>query len=452
MGLSYIDNTAAAQALLRSASAGYYDYFVIRGLVDLGVKAKQSLVSAMRSDNAFVRSQAMLALAFLSDPEVEQLAENTLKTEADPIVRLHCQFALYQAGRSEMFDELLKAAESDESQTALRAAYVLWYVEEPVPEPVLLRLLSHSDSRISRRGADICAKKPIASDAVIEALVRMLGDKNRLVRSAAKDALAAIDRKALPALTQAVQGSDRDVRESAAQALVKMGGNEAVRLIMGLLDDPGAALRAFAAQSLGGLAAELGPGELADEVTKRLEKMLETESSTVVLRGCISSLGKLRRADSAKRIVHLMQAHPEVGKEAAIALAEMRDAPKVERAITARFAELDSEYVGFSPAHSDNDYQQLFFISYPAAVLGSEKAKKRLKNVLMQGDFKDRIAAAEFLGRLREPEFLDALMEVAEYQSQGLAPFDFYLRRAAQRSAIEILLQESGREASAEAR
>ncbi|MBN2209169.1 MAG: HEAT repeat domain-containing protein [Candidatus Coatesbacteria bacterium] len=443
MGLSYIDNTVAAQALLGAASAGYYDYFVIRGLVDLGVKAKQPLVSAMRSDNAFVRSQAMLALAFLSDPEVEQLAEDTLKVEADPIVRLHCQFALYQTGRGEMFDELLKAAKSDESQTALRAAYVLWYVREPVPESVLLELLSNSDSRISRRGADICAKKPIASDPVIDALVGMLGDRNRLVRSAAKDALAAIDRKALPALTQAVQGSDREVQESAAQALVKMGGNEAVRLIVGLLDGPGAALRAFAAQSLGGLARELGPGELADEVTKRLEKMLETESSTLVLRGCISSLGKLHHADSAKRIVHLMQNHPEVGKEAAIALAEMRDAPKVERVIAARFAELDGEYVGFSPAHSDKDYQQLFFISYPAAVSGNEKAKKRLKNVLMQGDFKDRIVAAEFLGRLREPEFLDSLMKVAEYQSKGLEPFDFYLRRAAQRAAIEILLARS---------
>ncbi len=440
MGLSYIDNTVAAQALLRSASAGYYDYFVIRGLADLGVKAKQSVVSALKSEDTFVRSQAMLALAFLSDPAVEQLAENMLKTEADPIVRLHCQFALYQTGRNQMFDELLKAAKSDEDQTALRAAYVLWYVRESVPEPVLLGLLSHSDSRIKRRAADICAKKPIASDAVIDALVGMLGDRNRLVRSSAKDALAAIDRKALPALTEAILGTDRNVRESAAQSLVKMGGDEAVRLIMGVLDDASAALRAYAAQSLGSLADELGPCELADDVAERLHKMLETESSTVVLRGCMLSLGKLRHADSAKRIVHLMQRHPEVGKEGAIALAEMSDAAKAERTIMSRFRGLDSEYVGFSPAHSDKDYQQLFFISYPAAVLGNEKAKKRLKNVLMQGDFKDRIVAAEFLGRLGETEFLDALMKVAEYQSKGLEPFDFYLRRAAQRAAIEILL------------
>lgn len=442
MGLSYIDNTVAAQALLRSASAGYYDYFVIRGLVDLGVKAKQSLISALKSEDTFVRSQAMLALAFLSDPEIEQLAENMLKTEADPIVRLHCQFALYQAGRNEMFDELLKAANSDKDQTALRSAYVLWYVQEAVPEPVLLKLFSHSESRIRRRAADIVAKRPIASDAIIDALVGMLGDRNRLVRSSAKDALAAIDRKALPALTEAIRGTDRKARESAAQALVKMGGEEAVRMMMHLLDDPSAALRAYAAQSLGSLANELGPGEQADAAAERLHKMLDTESSTVVLRGCMLSLGELNHADSAKKIVHLMQKYPTVGKEGAIALAEMSGVPKAERTIMSRFRRLDSEYIGFSPVHSDKDYQQLFFISYPAAVLGNQKARKRLNNVLMQGDFKDRIVAAEFMSRLSEPESLDALMQVAEYESKGLEPFDFYLRRAAQRAAIEILLQQ----------
>ena len=116
-----------------------------------------------------------------------------------------------------------------------------------------------------------------------------------------------------------------------------------------------------------------------------------------------------------------------------------------------RFRGLDSEYIGYSPVHSDEDYQQLFFISYPAAALGNQKAKKRIKNVLMQGDFKDRIVAAEFLGRLGEPEFLDNLMKVAEYQSKGLEPFDFYLRRAAQRAAIEILLQQGRGNAGEEA-
>ena len=55
---------------------------------------------------------------------------------------------------------------------------------------------------------------------------------------------------------------------------MKMGGRKPVRLILGLLDDPSAALRAYAAQSLGSLAAELGAGGLANEVAKRLFKML----------------------------------------------------------------------------------------------------------------------------------------------------------------------------------
>ncbi|MBN1594162.1 MAG: HEAT repeat domain-containing protein [Candidatus Coatesbacteria bacterium] len=449
LGLSYIDSTVAAQALLKAASANYYDYFIIRGLVDLGVKAKQSLISALKSEETFVRSQAMLALAFLSDPEVGQLAEQQLKIDSDPIVRLHSQFALYQAGRTEMFDKFIEAAESDDLQTALRATYLLWYVQEPIPEKDLLRLIQHTDNRIRRRAADICAKRPIDSDAFISALISLLGDKSKQVRSSAKDALAAIDRKALPAIREAVQGSDRDLKESAAQALVKMGGEESVRLILGLLDDSSAALRAYAAQSLGNLAGELGRSELADRVARKLSDMLETENSIVVLRGCLTSLGKLRYDDSAKTIIQLMEKKPAVGKEAAIALAEMSGSAKAERHIMGKFKRLDGNYLGFSPLHSDKEYEQLFFISYPAAVLGNENAKKRIKNVLMQGDFKDRIVAAEFLGRLGDEEYLDSLIEVSEYKSKGLEPFDFYVRKAAQRAAIELLLKkkaESGGE------
>lgn len=443
LGLSYIDSAATAQALLKAASHGYYDYFVIRGLVDLGMKAKQALISALKSENTFVRSQAMLALAFLPDPNVKQLAVDVLKTEADPIVRLHCQFALYQAGRKEMLKELLNAAQLNDKQIALRAAYILWYVQEPVPQQVLLSLLSNPDSRIKRRGADVCAKKPVPSDAIIETLIPMLGDRNRLVRSSAKDALAAIDREALPALTQAIGSEDRETRKSAAEALVKMGGRKPVQLIVGLLDDPSSALRSYAAQSLGSLAAELGAGGLADEVAKRLLKMLSKEQSTAVLQGCVLSLGELHYADGAKSILRLMEKKPAIGKQAAIALSQMSDSPTVKRLVMSRFRALDSEYIGFSPMHSDKKYRQLFFISYPAAVLNNEKAKRRLQNVLTHGDFKERIAAAEFLGQLGDQEFLAPLTKAAEYQSKGLEPFDFYVRRAAQRAAIEILLQKS---------
>jgi len=443
LGLSYIDSAATAQALLKAASHEYYDYFVIRGLVDLGVKAKQALISALKSDNRFIRSQAMLALAFLPDPDVERLALDVLKTEPDPVVRLHCQFALYQAGRKEMLKEILDAAQSDDKEIALRAAYVLWYVQEPVPEQVLLSLLSDPDSRIKRRGADICAKKPVPSDAIISKLIPMLGARERLVRSSAKDALAAIDRKALPALTQAIRSEDRRTRRSAAEALVKMGGRKPVQLIMGLLDDPSAALRAYAAQSLGSLTAELGAADLANEVAKRLLKILRTERSTAVLRGCVLSLGELHYAHAAKSILHLVERNPAIGRQAAIALGQMSDSPTVKRLVMSRFRDLDSKYVGFSPMESAKSYRQLFFVSYPAAILNSEKAKKRLQNVLMNGDFKERIFAAEFLGRLGDRRFLKPLMKAAEYQNKALGPFDFYVRRAAQRAAIGILLEKN---------
>lgn len=449
MGLSYIDSAVAAQALLKSASGHYYDYFVVRGLVDLGFKAKQALVAALTSDDAFVRSQAMLALAFLPDPEVESLAERQLKVETDPIVRIHCQLALYQNGHEEMFEEMLKAVNADDTQTILRGLYALWYVAESLPERTLLGLLAHPDDRVRRRAADISAKKPVASPAVMESLTNLLKDRDGQVRSAASDALAAIDRQALPALSEAIDGPDRLAREGAARALVRMGGEKAVELIAGLLDDSSSALRSYAAESLGGLVSELGPSRLSDDVKSRLQKALDSENSAVVLRGCILSLGKLRDYDSATKMVRLMEKQPTLGKEAAVALAQMMDDESVKRLVMAKFRKLDSEYVGFSPAHDSEEYRQLFFISYPAAVDGNKAARKRLKDVLMQGDFRDRIVAAEFLGRLGDPDSLKDLLKAAEYESKGLAPFDLYLRRAAQRAAVEILLEQQRAEEQA---
>ncbi|MCD6328404.1 HEAT repeat domain-containing protein [bacterium] len=443
MGLSFIDSAATAQALLKSASRNYYDFYIVRGLVDLGFRAKQALISASKAENAFVRSQAMLALAFLPDVSaIEPIAEEVLKTEADPIVRLHSQFVLYQAGRSEMFDEILKAAQSDETTTALRASYLLWYAAEPVPEDVLLMLLGHSDYRIRRRAGDVCAKKPIASAAIIDALVQLMDDKSKLVRISAAEALAAIDRPALPVLQDAASSSNRVIRKSAARALVTMGGDEAVRLLLKLLGDSSSAIRAFSAQSLGGLAIELGNLDIEEEVRTTLRGMLDTEKSTMALRGCIVSLGKLNDVASAKKIIKIMEREPETGKEAALALAMMLDDESVKKAVMLRFRKLDTAYMGFSPVHSSEEYRQLFFISYPAVVANEERARKRLRNVLMQGEFKDRIAAAEFMGRLLDRAFLKDLLKVAEYESKSLAPFDFRVRRAAQRAAIEILLAE----------
>jgi len=154
------------------------------------------------------------------------------------------------------------------------------------------------------------------------------------------------------------------------------------------------------------------------------------------------SLGKLNDVASAKKIIKIMEREPETGKEAALALAMMLDDESVKKAVMLRFRKLDTAYMGFSPVHSSEEYRQLFFISYPAIVANDERARKRLRNVLMQGEFKDRIVAAEFMGRLLDRDFLDDLLKVSEYESKSLAPFDFRVRRAAQRAAIEILLAE----------
>jgi len=428
LGLSQIDAPDAALALVKAASRSYYDYYVLRGLVDLGPKARYALLSALSSPNRFIRSQAMLALAFLPDPEVGSIASNQLAKETDPVIRLHCQFAIYRASkleakRSKMADAILDALESGNTEVVLRAAYIFWYLEEPIPEPLLLHLLSHPDDRVKRRAADICAKKPIASPSVLQALASLAGHSNKLVRDSVSDALAAIDRKALPTLAKMVKSKTPAVRMTAARALAKMGGHEAARLLLALTDDAVANIRAYSIESLGRVVEEIGRGPLVGEAVQRISAILGKAKRTNVLRACIWALGRLRAYNSAGTIIRLMRRRPKLRKQAAFALSLLAEKPSVKRKIISNFRRTHD-----------------FGLAYAAAVHGVSQTRQPIRDALLNGEFGDRILAAEMLARLKDAEALPQLELVADFESKSLEPFDFYLRHAAHRAAVQILL------------
>jgi len=95
-------------------------------------------------------------------------------------------------------------------------------------------------------------------EPALPALMEALQDKNLQVRRSAADVLRQIGRPAIPALAKALKNSDANVRRSAAYALGKMGAEAKTALpqLVPLLNDSDAKVRSNAAFALEGIGAK----------------------------------------------------------------------------------------------------------------------------------------------------------------------------------------------------
>ena len=227
------------------------------------------LVEAERSDTTRGARMAATVLGRIGEPSaVEPLA--SVHDHHDWKVRGAIGSALGRIGVAETVVPLVSMLD-DENEVVRKSAAV-------------------GLKRVAIRATDAEAPDPEAVDAldrdVIESLVGALGDVSYAVRYSSSDALARIGEPALPRLLEAGESSTGEARLMAMRAMGMVGSQEALKPLVGALDDPDWAVRAFAASAIG----VIGP----DDVAKRaLERLVSRDEHPFVVSSAAAALAEV---------------------------------------------------------------------------------------------------------------------------------------------------------------
>ena len=197
---------------------------------------------------------------------------------------------------------------------------------------------------------------------------------------------AAPDPKVVAALMEAMKDSDREVRESAMHALVRMRHPAMFEPLVQALKDSSADIRESAA---------FGLGQLRDKRAAEPLKAALKDSSASVREQAVFALGQLRDASAFDGLV--LAARDEsasVREQAVFALGQLRD-PKA----------VDPLVVALRDASGSVREQAAFALGQ----LGAKTAVDALMAALKESDVDVREQAAFALGRIGDPRAVDAL-------------------------------------------
>jgi HEAT repeat protein len=213
-------------------------------------KAVQALSQRLRDENETVCTTAAFALAAIGPdagaavPELIAALEH--KTEA---LHARAAYTLGEIGQAAAeavpaLNRLLAREDTETIATRFQAARALWAIAQQTKDilPVLAEALKDEDPDLNRQAAETLAKmaaKLPAADAALKQqlrertvphLIRLLSqEKADPVRTTAATTLGSLGleaQAAVPALMQALEEEDAELRGSAAEALGKIGAAE----------------------------------------------------------------------------------------------------------------------------------------------------------------------------------------------------------------------------------
>lgn len=211
----------------------------------------QELFKSLRSENPSDRwKAASLLVGAARAQNAEALAALADALEDDhPFVRWCAGLTLVQAGRSQAMATLLSALDKGPFRRQAAAADALAYARKVNPEP-LLHTLSSEDAIVRQSAAEALGR--LGYRPAISHLIASLTDDSAWVRRAATRALAHIgDSGAIDPLTQRVSDDSPWVRRSAVYALGAIRAKQSVSALITALDDPDPQVRRNAAWALG---------------------------------------------------------------------------------------------------------------------------------------------------------------------------------------------------------
>jgi HEAT repeat protein len=158
----------------------------------------------------------------------------------------------------------------------------------------------------------------IGNPRVIDVLVEALGRRDGVARSAARELGRLQAERAVTPLANLL--ADTEVNQSAAEALVQLGG-KAVPALLGTLRSERPAARRLAATALG----DIGDRAAVDP----LVQVLRDDPDWAVRTAAAAALGQLKDARAIWALVNTLKLRDEVAPERQAALQELREAAKL---------------------------------------------------------------------------------------------------------------------------
>jgi HEAT repeat protein len=256
--------------------------------------------------------------------------------------------------------------------------------------PGLLTFVEGSDWNVRRSAADALGK--IRSEAAIPGLLKLVETSNSDVRSSAADALGKIgDNAAIPGLLKFIEDSNSDVRNRAINALGNIGSEVAIPGLLKLVESSDSDVRRYVADALGNIGSEAAiPGLL---------KLIKNSNSYVCwsVADALGKIGSDAGISGLLKLVENSDYHSRI--KAANALGKIGS----EAAIPGLLKLVEN---------SDSDVRMS--AADALGKIGSEVAVPELLKLIENSDSDVRMSAAYTLGSIGSKAAIPGLLKLVE--------------------------------------
>jgi HEAT repeat protein len=295
-----------------------------------------ALVACLSDPEASVRSQASDALARIGDPTaVPELF--AVIGDADARVSHSAVAAIQSLGSDETEARALSAAKSGDARTRRAALRIIAYFGYRAGLDILLAATSDDNERI--RDAATQGLAFIDDPRALERLLALAVDPEATTRAAAMRALGQTGASdgVVGALRRGLGDSDAWVRYYACQALSRLGAKGTIAEIARLTDDPAGQVRVAAVEAT----AKLG----GPEARVALERAAGS-SDADVRRAALTGLGSMKTLDALPVLFAALESSDASTRLIALSALEPLDAPAVFDAVARSTTDADANVRG----------------------------------------------------------------------------------------------------------
>ena len=244
----------------------------------------------------------------------------------DPTMRLHIARALARCGKSVVARDTLLRLINDKNKMVRQAAMEgLANMQVPVPSVQLVPLLKDPDLTVQAQAINTLIK--IKDPDVVKYLIEILQDDSEYIRRAAVEVLNEVgDQRAIKDLLIAMRDKDWWVKVRAADALGTIGGPKVVEAVLALINNKDEFLRRTAVEILNSVKDE----RAVDHLIGALK-----DNDWWVRERAADALANMGDPRAVPALVEMLQTQPESAAVAIKALAQLEDTAAIDPIVAA---------------------------------------------------------------------------------------------------------------------
>jgi HEAT repeat protein len=290
-----------------------------------------SLTKALKDNDSNTRKLAVQVLRKIGIPAVRPLVQ-ALRNDEDPNIRKETAEALGFIGDVKAIRPLIQALEDDDDGVQEESMKALIKIGVPSID-ALAKVLNDRNNQVRKHAVQALGE--IKDARAVESLIQVLTDSDVDVLGDAVSALEKIGIASVKPLIRALKDKDSQIRKLAVEALGEIRDTRAVEPLIQVLSDNDSIVRGEAADAL---------SKISDiRAVEPLIQVLSDNDSNVRCKAALA-LGEIRDAKASKPLIHalLHDKNSEVRKNAAMALGKIKD-PKTSEPLIQAFTDTDSQ-------------------------------------------------------------------------------------------------------------